>query len=82
MNESIAGTMRIEIFGSVAAPGVAAAPVAADADGVAGAEEAEGGAGDDSARRWPPFWDVRIWTPRFIDVCPCRSRNVGAVGEA
>ena len=82
MNESIAGTMRIEIFPSAAE---AAAPVAG-ADGVvvlvAGMEDAEAGAGDDSARRRVPFWDARTWTLRFMGVCPCRSRNVGVVGES
>lgn len=81
MNESMAGTMRIDIFPSAAA---GAGPVAA-ADGavvVAGMEDVEGGAGDDSARRRVPFWDERTWTSRFMGVCPCRSRNVGVVGES
>jgi hypothetical protein len=76
----MAGTMRMEIFPSGAA---AAAPVL-DADGVvvggaAAGTGAETGAGDDSARRRVPFWEVRTWTSRFMGVWPCRSRNVGAV---
>jgi hypothetical protein len=81
VNESMAGTMRIDIFPSAAA----GAGLVAAADGavvVAGMEDVEGGAGDDSARRRVPFWDERTWTSRFMGVCPCRSRNVGVVGES
>jgi hypothetical protein len=82
VNESMAGTMRIDIFPSAAA--VAGPVAAADAGAVvvAGMEDVEGGAGDDSARRRVPFWDARTWTSRFMGVCPCRSRNVGVVGES
>jgi hypothetical protein len=66
VKESMAGTIRIEIL-----PWIGKGVGAALPDGVVG------GPGDDSALRREPFCEARTWTPRFIGVWLCLSRNVG-----